>query len=159
MPHTKEFPECACAQTIVPEWIDPVKSAMIITLREVLSAITRFGIKEGDSVAVFGCGPVGLTYARFLHLLGRGRSLRSTLTKRNLRRQRRKGRITCFIPTPAQTRKSGKSARRAWTLCWMRSGFRASSTRGWNWSGTRKNLLLWNFRQYGRGNRLDERPL
>lgn len=72
MPHTKEFPECACAQTIVPEWIDPVKSAMIITLREVLSAITRFGIKEGDSVAVFGCGPVGLTYARFLHLLGAG---------------------------------------------------------------------------------------
>ncbi len=70
LPHTREFPECACAQTIVPEWIDPIKSAMIITLREVLSAIKRFGIKENDSVAIFGCGPVGLTYAKFLHLLG-----------------------------------------------------------------------------------------
>lgn len=65
-----EAPECAYAQTIVPEYIDPVDSTMIITLREVLSSIKRFGIKEGDRVAVFGCGPVGLTFIRFLKLLG-----------------------------------------------------------------------------------------
>lgn len=62
-------PECAYAQTIVPDWIDPVDSVMIITLREVLSSIRRFGIHAGDSVAVFGCGPVGLTFIRLLKLM------------------------------------------------------------------------------------------
>lgn len=65
-----EAPECAYAQTIVPDYIDPVDSTMIITLREVLSSIKRFGIKEGDKVVVFGCGPVGQTFIRFLKLLG-----------------------------------------------------------------------------------------
>ena len=65
-----EAPECAFAQTIVPEDIDAVDSAMIITLREVLSSIKRFGMTPGHSVVVFGCGPVGLTFVRFLHLLG-----------------------------------------------------------------------------------------
>lgn len=65
-----EVPECAYAQTIVPEDIDPVDAAMIVTLREVLSSIKRFGIKENNSVAVFGCGPVGLTFIRFMSILG-----------------------------------------------------------------------------------------
>ena len=51
-----EAPECAFAQTVVPDYIDPVDAAMVITLREVLSSIRRFGIKEGDKVVVFGCG-------------------------------------------------------------------------------------------------------
>jgi L-iditol 2-dehydrogenase len=72
MPRAPEFPECACAQTVVPGWIDPVQAAMIVTLREVLSAIKRFGMKQGKSVAVYGCGPVGLTYIKFMHLLGIG---------------------------------------------------------------------------------------
>ena len=37
-------PECAYAQTVLPDYVDPVDSAMIITLREVLSSIKRFGI-------------------------------------------------------------------------------------------------------------------
>ena len=45
---------------------------MIVTLREVLSAIHRFGISRGDRVAVFGCGPVGLTFIHFMKLLGVG---------------------------------------------------------------------------------------
>lgn len=65
-----EAPECAFAQTIVPEDIDPIDAAMIVTLREVLSSIRRFGIKENDSVAVFGCGPVGLTFIQLLSMLG-----------------------------------------------------------------------------------------
>lgn len=65
-----ETPECAFAQTIVPESVNAVDSAMIITLREVLSSIRRFGITPDDSVAVFGCGPVGQTFIRFLSLLG-----------------------------------------------------------------------------------------
>ena len=63
-------PECAYGQTILPEDVDPVDGAMIVTLREVLSSIKRFGIKAGNSVAVFGCGPVGLTFIRFMSLLG-----------------------------------------------------------------------------------------
>lgn len=63
-------PECAYAQTILPDFVDPVDAAMIVTLREVLSSIKRFGIKENNSIAVFGCGPVGLTFIRFMSLLG-----------------------------------------------------------------------------------------
>ena len=65
-------PECAYAQTVLPESIDPVNASMIVTLREVLSSIRRFGIKEKESVAIFGCGPVGLTFIRFMKLLGVG---------------------------------------------------------------------------------------
>lgn len=63
-------PECAYAQTIVPDYVDSVDSVVIITLREVLSSIKRFGIKENNSAAVFGGGPVGLTFIRFMSILG-----------------------------------------------------------------------------------------
>ena len=69
-PGTPEFPEHSFAQQVVPEFIDPVEAAVIITLREVLSSIKRCGIKENDSIAVFGCGPVGLTFVKFMHILG-----------------------------------------------------------------------------------------
>jgi threonine dehydrogenase-like Zn-dependent dehydrogenase len=64
------FPESACAQTVVPPDIDPVDAAMIITLREVLSSIKTFGFGANQSVAIFGCGPVGMTFIRFMSLLG-----------------------------------------------------------------------------------------
>ena len=43
---------------------------MIVTFREVLSCIRYFGIRPDDSVVVIGCGPVGQTYIKFLHLCG-----------------------------------------------------------------------------------------
>ncbi len=63
-------PECAFGQTVLPADIDPVDAAMIITLREVLSSIKRFGIQPHHAVVVFGCGPVGLTFIKFMSLLG-----------------------------------------------------------------------------------------
>lgn len=63
-------PECAYAQTIVPDYIDAVDAAMIVTLREVLSSMKRFGMNANDSAAVFGCGPVGLTFIRLMSLMG-----------------------------------------------------------------------------------------
>lgn len=63
-------PDCAFAQTVLDDDLDPVDAAMIITFREVLSNIRYFGIQPTDSVAVFGCGPVGLSYIKFLSLLG-----------------------------------------------------------------------------------------
>ena len=43
---------------------------MFVTFREVLSAIWYFDIKSEDSVVVYGCGPVGQTFIKFLTLLG-----------------------------------------------------------------------------------------
>ena len=63
-------PDVAYAQSIVPNDLDPVDSIMFVTFREVLSAIRYFGVKPEDSIAVFGCGPVGLTFIKFLNLLG-----------------------------------------------------------------------------------------
>jgi len=65
-----EAPDFAYAQTVLPEDIDPVDGIIFVTFREVLSTIRYFGIKPEDSVVVFGCGPVGLTYIKFLNLLG-----------------------------------------------------------------------------------------
>lgn len=69
-PGCPEFPECAWAQTVLPPDVDPVDAAMIVTLREVLSSIKTFGIGPNQSVAIFGCGPVGTTFIRFMSLLG-----------------------------------------------------------------------------------------
>ena len=63
-------PDCAFAQTVLDDDLDPVDATMIVTFREVLSNIRYFGIQPQDSVVVFGCGPVGLTYLKFMSLLG-----------------------------------------------------------------------------------------
>jgi L-iditol 2-dehydrogenase len=65
-----EAPSYSYGQTVLPEDIDPVDGAMIVTFREVLSAIRYFNIKENDSIVVFGCGPVGLTFIKFMNMLG-----------------------------------------------------------------------------------------
>ncbi len=65
-----EMPECALAQTKLPEDVDPVDAVMMITFREVLSSIRYFGVKPEDSIVVFGCGPVGLTYLKLMSLMG-----------------------------------------------------------------------------------------
>ena len=65
-----EVPECAYAQTVLDDDLDPVDAVMIVTFREVLSSIRTFGIKPGDKVVVFGCGPVGSTFIKFLDLFG-----------------------------------------------------------------------------------------
>jgi len=71
-PGTKEWSEGYLAQTVIrPEdRVDAVGAAMIITFREVLSAIRRFGFKPNESVLIFGAGPVGLCFTRFCKLLG-----------------------------------------------------------------------------------------
>ena len=57
-------------QSIVPTDIDQVDAAMIITLREVLASIRTFGITANSRVVVYGCGPVGVTFTKFMNLLG-----------------------------------------------------------------------------------------
>ncbi len=65
-----EAPLAAYAQTVLSEDLDPVDAVMLVTFREVLSNIRYFGIQPGDSVVVFGCGPVGTTFIKFLNLCG-----------------------------------------------------------------------------------------
>jgi len=60
------------AQQIVPPNIDPHQGVMLITLKEVLSGLQRFGVGKGDSVLIHGAGPVGLSMIRFASLKGAG---------------------------------------------------------------------------------------
>ncbi|MCL2343659.1 MAG: zinc-binding dehydrogenase, partial [Firmicutes bacterium] len=69
-PGTPGFAESAFAQTKIPRELDPVEATMIVTFREVLSAMVRFGFRANESVVIFGAGPVGLCFTRFAKLLG-----------------------------------------------------------------------------------------
>lgn len=71
-PGTKQWNETYAAQTVIrPEdRVDAVGASMIITFREVLSAIRRFGFQPNETAVIFGAGPVGLCFTRFLKLLG-----------------------------------------------------------------------------------------
>jgi L-iditol 2-dehydrogenase len=60
---------CSQAQSKLPADFDAVRAVMIITLREVYSSILLFGIKPQDSIVVYGCGPVGLTFIKLLNLM------------------------------------------------------------------------------------------
>jgi len=58
------------AQQVIPSHFDPHQAVMIITLKEVLSGLGRFGVGKGDSVLIHGAGPVGLSMTRFAKLKG-----------------------------------------------------------------------------------------
>ncbi len=64
--------EFAYGQRKLPRDFDPVGSAMIITFREVLSTMRRFGFEQNKSLAVLGLGPVGLSFIQFARLIGMG---------------------------------------------------------------------------------------
>ncbi len=58
------------AQQIVPKGFDPHQAVMLITLKEALSGIERFGVSRNQSVLIHGTGPVGLSMVRFAKLRG-----------------------------------------------------------------------------------------
>jgi L-iditol 2-dehydrogenase len=65
-----EVPDVAYAQQVIPKGIDPVDACVLVTLREVLAGIRYFGISEESDTAVFGSGPVALTFIKLLSLYG-----------------------------------------------------------------------------------------
>lgn len=71
-PGTDGFWKGYHTQTVLPKGFDPIAGVMIITFREVLSAAIRFGFAANKSLAVFGAGPVGLTFIKFAKLMGMG---------------------------------------------------------------------------------------
>lgn len=64
--------EFAYGQRKLPRDFDPISSAMIITFREVLSTMKRFGFEANKSLVVLGLGPVGLSFVQFAKLTGMG---------------------------------------------------------------------------------------
>lgn len=73
-PGTPQWSEGYLAQTVIKpsDKVDAVGAAMIVTFREVLSAIRRFQFAPNESVLILGAGPVGLCFTRFCKLLGMG---------------------------------------------------------------------------------------
>lgn len=73
-PGTPQFSEAYFAQTVLRphDRVDDVGAAMIITFREVLSAMRRFGFAPNTNLVVFGAGPVGMCFVKFAKLLGMG---------------------------------------------------------------------------------------
>ena len=54
----------------VPDDIPLEAAALLCTWREVYAGFSDFQLKKGDSILVFGAGPVGLSFCRFARLLG-----------------------------------------------------------------------------------------
>ena len=58
------------AQQIVPREMDPADAVMLITLKEVYSALQGFGIQDGMDVLIYGDGPVGICMAMCARQMG-----------------------------------------------------------------------------------------
>lgn len=100
-----DAPECAYGQNVLPIDVDAVDAAMIVTLREVLSSIKRFGIKENNSIAVFGCGPVGLTFIKFMSILGVHPIIAFDITKEKCAEALAKGADYTFLSNNCNVKK------------------------------------------------------
>ncbi|WP_342513553.1 zinc-binding dehydrogenase [Sporosarcina sp. FSL K6-1522] len=65
-----EAPEVAFAQKKLPTFIDKYEAPVLVTLREVYSSIRYFNIQPGESIVVYGSGPVAMAFIKLLTLLG-----------------------------------------------------------------------------------------
>jgi len=57
-------------QQTIPAEFDPIDSTILITFREVLDWLHRFGIDNQASLAILGCGPVGMSHIAYSKILG-----------------------------------------------------------------------------------------
>ena len=69
-PGSDDFGEFYYTQKKLPAGTDSVDAVMIITFREVLAAVRKFGFSANKSLVIFGAGPVGLSFAKFAKILG-----------------------------------------------------------------------------------------
>lgn len=67
---TDEVPETAYAQKKLPSWISVKEAPVLVTLREVYSAIQHFGIQRGQSIVVYGSGTVAIAFVKLMRLIG-----------------------------------------------------------------------------------------
>lgn len=83
--------EFSYGQRKLPKNFDPVSSAMIITFREVLSTMKRFGFESGKSLVVLGLGPVGLSFVHFAKLTGMGPVIAIDISDEKLELAKKRG--------------------------------------------------------------------
>lgn len=57
-------------QQVVPKGIDPVEATVLITVKETLSSLLIANLKPGQSLLIFGSGPVGMSFALCSKMLG-----------------------------------------------------------------------------------------
>jgi threonine dehydrogenase-like Zn-dependent dehydrogenase len=76
--------------------MNPVHGTMLITFKEVLSAIYRFGMRPNASIMIFGMGPVGLSFVRFCKILGLGPIISCDMEKSRLDLARLMGADECL---------------------------------------------------------------
>lgn len=60
----------AIKQQVIHQDIDPVDATVLVTYKETMDWLHRFGLKEGQSVLVWGTGPVGISFTRNAKILG-----------------------------------------------------------------------------------------
>ena len=56
--------------TVLPDWLAPKQGPMLGVMRETLGAIRHFGMDAGQSIVVYGLGPIGMAFVRFLSIKG-----------------------------------------------------------------------------------------
>ena len=57
----------------IPNTIDPIDGGALLSLCECFGSVKDFGIGEGASILVYGCGPMGLGSIRVMKALGASR--------------------------------------------------------------------------------------
>ena len=57
-------------QHVMPDWMDVKQIPVFTIMRETLGAVRRFGFDSDESIVVFGLGPIGLSFIRFLNVRG-----------------------------------------------------------------------------------------
>ncbi len=100
------FSEGYYAQQVIPGDMDPVGATMIVTFREVLSAIKRFDFKPNNSVVIFGAGPVGLCFTKFAKLLGLGPILVFDIVEEKVKEAAAMGADFAFNSTKTDVKKT-----------------------------------------------------
>ena len=83
--------EFAYGQCKLPADFDPVSSSMIITFREVLSTMKRFGMEPNKDIAILGLGPVGLSFVQFAKLMGMGKVIAMDISDEKLEKAKKLG--------------------------------------------------------------------
>ena len=86
-----DFPVSAYTQKVIPKSMDPVHGSMMITFREVLSAMKTFALQPNKSIVIYGCGPVGASFTKFAKILGLGPIIVCDLTEERMQKARTLG--------------------------------------------------------------------
>lgn len=98
------------AQQVVPPELDANQATMLITLKEVLSGLGRFGLEEKHALLIHGAGPVGLSMVNHAKLKGAGPIVVSEPHAGRRERAQKLGADVVVDPTKEDLAKTAKEA-------------------------------------------------